>query len=345
MQGNPRTGTPFAMLICLPFYSGDRDQAVRLAAWIRDLGGVKNHDALLIVDKGTTSIDVIEPLREAFKSVTETSAEPEGEQGTWGNGTTDATAANSMWLTAVAYVYHVAKRRWFWLEPDAVPMRPTWLDEIEAEDKRGGKPFTGAFVDIPPHEPHMTGIAVYPPDVAACSLDMTVPGKIAWDYSGRRDTVGKGKAHFTKLIQHEYRIHGESPNFPTIESLSVIRPETAVFHRCKNDSLVQRLRERIGKLNPEQMSEEAIRAKPHIIARDLELLLNLEKRVFQLEQQLAVRSEPMTDKIVAALPIKPYTKTQLRGKPMKKKRTLSPEHKAKLVAGRAKAWADKKEKA
>lgn len=235
------------MLCVIPFFAGDKDQAVRLAHWIRDLGGVKNHDCLLVVDESTTAGGVYEPLAEAFKSVTVTASKPAGDQGTWGNGTTDATAANEMFLTGATYVYHKLKVPFFWLEPDAAPDRSTWLDEIEAEYKACGKPFMGMRVDMPPHEIHMSGIGCYPFDVANHSVAMMMPGKNAWDYAGRKDTVGKGKAHFTKLIQHVYRINGnvpEWPTFPTLESLSQINPEAAVFHRCKDETLIQQLKNR-----------------------------------------------------------------------------------------------------
>lgn len=260
------------MLICLPFFVGDKDQAIRLANWIKQLGGVGHHDCLLVRDGSASLEGVLDPCQAAFRSVTAIMAQSVGEQGKWGTGTTDATAANEMWLTASTYVFHKFQCRWFWLEPDAVPTRSTWADELEAEDREARKPFMGAYVNIPPHEPHMSGIAVYPASVPDYSLDMAIPGKIAWDYAGRRDTIGKGKAHLTKLIQHEYRIHGESPTFPNAKSLSVIKPETAVFHRCKDSSLIDRLSERLTAQKPApavQSREQTLEAR----VKELEALI------------------------------------------------------------------------
>lgn len=281
------------MLCLIPFFSKDKDQAVRLSNWLRDLGGVKNHDCLLVVDKSTDESGVIEPLSEAFRSVDTCHSIPTGAQGTWGSGTTDATAANEMFMTGAIWVYHKKKVPFFWKESDAAPTRSTWLDEIEAEYKACGKPFMGMRVDMPPHEVHMSGIGVYPWNVADHSLAMMTPGQIAWDYAGRNDTVKRGRAHFTKLIQHVYRINGttpEWPTFPTLESLSQINPETAVFHRCKDESLVDRLRERINSLEnkvdppPGFMTNEG----PLELAsgrREKELL----SRIADLEQQLAAK--------------------------------------------------------
>ncbi len=340
------------MIVCLPFFAGDKSQAVRLVNWIKDLGGVKNHSCLLVVDKGTNSVGVIEPLREAFRSVEETSAEPAGVQGEWGKGTTDATAANEMWLTAGAYVQHKIKKRWLWLEPDAVPLPlpfgRSWLDEIEAEDKKGAKPFTGAYVDSQPHEPHMSGVAVYPPCVADHSLDMAIPGKIAWDYAGRKDTIGKQKGYMTRLIQHEYRVDGISPTFPTLESLSIIRPEAIIFHRCKDSSLIDRLRERLGKTVTEPVSQPLAGPEEMIARRiyDRDVAI-LRARIEQLEgpkldpsKMQPSGNDVRTEAIKKLLPAKPYTKKQLRSK-----RPLSADRKAQLSAALAKAREAKKQKA
>lgn len=324
------------MICVIAFFSGDKHLAINLAEWLATLGGVSTHDCLLVVDRSTDSGGVLQPLQQAFRSVTETSSEPAGEQGAWGKGTTNATAANEMWLTAGDYVFHMVKKPWFWLEVDCVPMRPSWLDEIESEYARCRKPFMGAFVNIPPHEPHMSGVAVYPPDVAAHSLDMKIPNKIAWDYAGRRDTVGKKKAHFTSLVQHEYRIDGESPTFPTKDSLNVIKPSTAVFHRCKDDTLIARLREiRAEKQGATAIAEKMIAEAPNPLAAE-----NLELRVRLAEMERKITELVSREKIAPAnfeIAKASSPKQPLRGIQMKKKRILSPEHLAKLQAGRAKA--------
>lgn len=325
------------MICTLAFFAGDKPNAANLAQWINQLGGVKHHDCLLVVDAGTTPAGVVEHMHQAFKSLTIIRSEPVDSKGTWGDGTTDASGPNEMWLTAATYIQHRIRKRWFWLESDAIPTRSTWLDEIEAEDKRGAKAFTGAYVDIPPHEPHMTGIAVYPPDVASHSLAMAIPGKIAWDYAGRKETVDKGKAHFTDLIQHEYRIHGESPTFPTQESLSVIKARTAVFHRCKDSTLIDRLRERntYTSFSPKIGDDVEIQPRRAHASEDLLISVNrvaiLESENLQLKQTIKMMQEELDKRE------KPPT--------IKKTRTMSPEHKAKLGAALAKARATKADKA
>lgn len=329
------------MLTVLAFFSGDKPLAVNLARWIETLGGVSTHDCLLVVDKSTDSSGVIEPLCRAFKTVKETSSEPAGAQGTWGNGTTDATAANEMWITAGNYVYHMLRRPWMWIESDAVPLRPTWLDEIESEYQRARKPFMGAYVNIKPHEPHMSGNGVYPACVADHSMDMAIPNKIAWDYAGRRDTIGKKKAQFTTLIQHEYRVHGKEPTFPTKESLSIILPGTAVFHRCKDETLIDRLREiREEKKGAAGIAEKLVGQPENSLAAENTELRNRIERLEQLLQKggdaelnhaCAPQPASTVDRSNAASKV-PSPDAAKRGKQMKPKRQMSEATKAKLRA-------------
>jgi len=321
------------MLSTLSFFSGDKPLAISLANWIRDLGGVKNHECLLVVDKGTDAVGVIEPMTEAFGKVHVVRSDPVISAGQWGDGTADASAPNEMWLTAANYVFHVLKVPFFWMEADAAPTRSTWLDEIAAEYQVAlslKKRFMGMLVNLPGIEQHMSGIGVYPFDVANHSLEMMTPGKVAWDYAGRRDTVERQKAHFTDLIQHVYRKDGENPTFPTLESLEHINPRTAVYHRCKDFSLVDRLRERMassGAFKAEMEMREKVADEPsNLLAKALAKIEELE------EENSRLKSE------VVANRISPQKKI---GKTVNKKRTLSPEHLAKLADGRDKARARK----
>lgn len=338
------------MLICLPFFSGDRHLAVSLIDWIAQLGGTKTHDLLLIVDASTNSAGIADTARMCFHSVQEVQAEPVGVQGEWGKGTTNATACNEMWLTASIFIQHkFPKRRWFWLEADAVPTRPSWADEIENEDRNARKPFMGAYVNIPPFEPHMSGIAVYPYNVADYSMNMAVPQNIAWDYAGRRETVGKKMAHFTDLIQHEYRIDGKEPTFPTLESLSLIKPRTAVFHRCKDGTLVARLREKFSGVCVSGLNVSSSRdgqepkggnLSPNWPEGSTPSTSELHQKIRELEASNAKLREELKRRILESTPVAVVPVTSPRipipppihkvGSPMKKKRTITEEHRQKL---------------
>lgn len=320
------------MLCVISFYHGDKDQAIRLANWIRDLGGVKRHDCLLIVDKSTNANGVFEPLSEAFNAVT-MCVPSESPQVPWNPQTADATAPNEMWLAAVYHVAYNQKCRWFWLESDAAPTRSTWMDEIEDEDAANRKVFTGARVEIPPLDVHMSGIGVYPEVVWDFFPNGIFPGKVAWDYWGRETIVPR--AHFTDLIQHVYRINGISPTFVDQASLAHILPKTAVYHRCKDSSLIDRLRERLPGSKPQGESDS-------IEAHNLDSVGSTPTpAISDREAKLAAQLENMKAQFAAMK--RPVVVRQKRGKSMKKKkRSLTPEHKAKLVVALAKARAAKK---
>lgn len=270
------------MLVVLPYIHKDRDQMARLCQWLLELGGVENHDCLLVAGRDKYGAcphdqDIRDLCAKAFNRVLgRIEAQYVESTGTWGDGTTDASGPNEAFLTAKDWILHRWKKPWGWMESDAAPIRSTWLDEWESEYLKGAKPFMGMLVNVPPHEPHMSGIGVYPGDIAKYSVDMALPGRIAWDYAGRRDTVGKKRAHFTNLIQHVYRLNGQEPEwptFPTLESLSQINPEAAVFHRCKDLSLLDRLTERLRGQKP---------APKELPSREA----TLETRVKELEKEL-----------------------------------------------------------
>jgi hypothetical protein len=128
------------------------------------------------------------------------------------------------------------------VEADAVPMRSTWLDEIRREYYFCGRPFMGDFFregDIP----HMTGNAVYHPNwrVLAPSLAALGTEECAWDTLCAHETMPR--AHCAKTIQQIWR-----PSLPITAAYvhSNVRPETALFHQCKDSSLIDVLCQQAG---------------------------------------------------------------------------------------------------
>src|SRR5208337_4343819 len=79
-----------------------------------------------------------------------------------------------------------------WCEADTVPMRPTWLEEIEAEYAACGKPFLGQKITDSADFTYMTGTAVYPPNVRSYATFAALPGPNpvwGWDAQCAPDTV------------------------------------------------------------------------------------------------------------------------------------------------------------
>lgn len=238
------------MLVVLPFHAGDKDQAVRLAGWIRELGGVKEHSCLVLCPPTTDGVGVVEPLREAFGHVFGLILERD-EPG-WPQG------PNFMWhRMGVEMSARPQPEPWLWLEPDAVPLVPTWLDQIAAEYKTCGKPFMGDRTEVVGVAPHMSGVAVYPAMVCNHLERITdlfpPPGgqHYAWDLVFANQILPK--AHFTKLIHHVRwldPVRRTPPLFKDAASLSHLRPGAVLFHHNRNGDLIDRLREARGGVSP-----------------------------------------------------------------------------------------------
>ena len=65
--------------------------------------------------------------------------------------------------------------------------------------------------------------------------------ELAFDISAAPEILKH--AHCTTLIQQVFNTDGKPPSFADQASLSVIRKGAVLFHRCKDESLIERLRE------------------------------------------------------------------------------------------------------
>lgn len=168
------------------------------------------------------------------------------------------TLANWAWQSTARYIHNEREKMgqswvsWFWWEQDAIPLKPDWLQQLEAEYKRGNQPFMGHRV----HQmDHINGVAVYPWNVCQYTYKGMLCQAAAWDYVMRDET--KGVTHpANHLIGHIWNIaadgsptngDGKPPTFkdwPEVERL--VDPSLVIMHRCKDGSLTDRLLERIS---------------------------------------------------------------------------------------------------
>ena len=134
------------------------------------------------------------------------------------------------------------------VEPDAVPIKPGWFHAIRREYYGCGRPFMGHLEPASPVHPcHVAGNACYPWDVwsAGSMRALHCPFDLQLALDG---IVLQGLAHSTPSI---FQLWSSVPNanippeFPSIASLQSIPPQTLLFHRCKSNSLISRLREQL----------------------------------------------------------------------------------------------------
>lgn len=236
------------MLCTLPVYKNDVPKLLNLIKWIRQLGGCKDHDAVIVADADTPSRDVFQIQRESNLAFSATAiATTEKTVRGWPQG------PNELFLAAG----HFAKKRnmhWLFLEPDAVPLCPGWLDKIDIQYRVAGARYLGQLV--PCDQPglpsqHFTGVGVYPAD-AIDEIEQRIRSNpnAAFDISTADILVPQ--ATHCDLFQHLWGETGNPPTFghrripgTNVFGLDYLRPGAVLFHRTKDGKLIELLRKKI----------------------------------------------------------------------------------------------------
>lgn len=239
------------MLIALAYFSGDVKQAQNLLRFVGQLGGVSNHDALLVADSETPwneARDCHRLAKACFKSVHSITNGQHVEG--WIPGSCSLFKTAAVWCAGKPFAF---------IEPDACPLRSTWLDELEAAYAVCGKPFMGALIH---HQqpgwpnPYLEGCAVYPSNAWEIMEKTWLP-HVSWTRACAPVVVPQSVN--TPLIHHVYGQVREAPTFSDVRigkahSLADIRPGACLFHRCKDGSLIRLLRKKLNLLtNTEQL--------------------------------------------------------------------------------------------
>lgn len=235
------------MICALGLFDGDVGLAKELLSWCADLGGCPNHDVLLVIDDATQWSEVTEAItlaQKAFRSAT-TLFVPT-VQG-WIPG------ANALWSAAARWCEGKGEA-WFWLESDAVPLEPGWLDKIEEVYLLVKTPFMGAIIKgTDPRQPpfFMEGVACYPAQ-AWSRMQAHLSPTEAWVTSCA--PVVMPLASSTPLIQQFWGQEGTPPRFvpfrtassaPQDWTLENLRKGAVLFHREKSGELIGLLRRRL----------------------------------------------------------------------------------------------------
>lgn len=245
------------MTVCIPFHQGDAIATQRLVDWIHELGGCSAHDCRLIADAGVHYESVRKIRDSAARSfrevVVHTNQQPVSG---WIEG------SNSLFMTAC---YLCQGQPFLWLEPDAVPLKPRWLDAIQTEYVACKKPFLGPIIH---HQqpgwpnPYMEGVAVYPSG-AFNLLQPSHNPAVSW--TNTTAPISVPRCHPTKLIQH---VWGERNNPPVFEDAAKpgtnifgpenISPEAVIFHRAKDADLIKLLKRKAGIDTPTRSNADTV---------------------------------------------------------------------------------------
>ena len=242
------------LTVVIPFTQADAALAESLLEWIEKLGGCPANPCLLVADCKLAK-DVVKAVadraRRAFLTVTVTATPFSLPNEKWPIG------PNWMFETALRAFGERNDRPFLWLEPDATPMKASWLADIEnaylACCKR--KPFMGQVMRPGlaglPNE-MLSGVAVYPADACKRLLKEVIASKTKKAFDVATAEIVAPIAQHTRLI---WNFHGPSrdasPTFVRVIEkghpknalpLSAIPTPTVLFHRCKDASLINLLR-------------------------------------------------------------------------------------------------------
>lgn len=237
------------MLTVFPFYAGDVDRMIELLEWIRDLGGCKAHEALLVADAGVEfqrCLDVKTLAAKSFRSVELISNEVSVIG--WVEG------PKSLFLTAGARAQQ-RSQPFLQMETDAIPLRTDWLDLIDrAYSTLPGHAMGHIYPCEQPNFPRriLSGIGVFPAEVIRIAQFQLVAGE-NWDISVSKSLVGSLAIH-TPLIHHLWGEPDLPPTFVDRKTnaspknaftLADIPKEAVIWHRNKDGTLINLLRKKL----------------------------------------------------------------------------------------------------
>jgi len=237
------------MIVVIPFFKGDVHLALDLLEWCATLDGRAPQSCLLIPDadiQWTTGLEVLGKAQEAFSKVT-VAAPPTPYDAGW------PAAANQMFLFAAEYVARELKEPWLWLEPDAIPLCSKWATILEDAYRVCGKPYMGAVItgELKGKPfPHMNGVGVYPADAFSVMAPVIRGTPLAFDVAcvsvllPQVADTPKIHCHWGKFAMPPIFVRQHVPGVENTVTQSFIRPEAVLFHRNKDGSLLDILREK-----------------------------------------------------------------------------------------------------
>lgn len=220
------------ILICVPFWEGDKDQAIDLLRIIAGLqaGHAGQTAHILLVARQDINIDpnMIKIISPKFNIFTYKSQSP--LRG-WPQG------ANGMFGSSMIYIANAFKDKYecvYWCEPDAIPVCPNWFWCLVEEWR---KKHTEALIvgcrstiDGNSQTDHVTGCALYHPNIARLMPYLTNCQTVAWDYQHRAKILQV--AGSTPIIQNRY---GQR----NLDHAVINEAGVVVIHGVKSDCIVR----------------------------------------------------------------------------------------------------------
>lgn len=193
------------ILICIPYWEKDKTEAIEVCKIIAGLQtghvGATAHVLLICRQDSTIDPNMVKIVSAKFNTFTYKSQSPlKG----WPAG------PNGMFGNAMIHIANNFKEKYeclYWLEPDAIPIRPNWFWDLVLEWRRKHPNawIVGCRADCNGDGTgdHITGCAIYHPNIARLMPCLTTCSLVAWDYMHRAKIIQV--AGHTKLIENYYK--------------------------------------------------------------------------------------------------------------------------------------------
>jgi len=186
------------MIVAISYYDGDLAQMRRWASHVAKLGSYKAHKLILAPVRGVSTEGIKDTLQGVFGEII---IENCTHVQTGWPISCNLAFEQVCWLVSMKL-----KEPFLWMEPDAIPLTPDWIDKIAAAYASCGKPFMGDFVGIngimPNGVDHMSGVAVYHWDLHRLAPSLFNNEFTAWDIASAGNVVPQMAR--TDLIQHDW---------------------------------------------------------------------------------------------------------------------------------------------
>ena len=244
MRDFPGTAHTGEVMVVIPFCNGDGRMFFKNIEWWRDLNDGQRHefDALLSYENNTNQqvVHQITALAKTLFRNVYTTSYPHGQPGEWMQTIAFRHAATQVQLRF--------NQPFIWIEYNMIPLKRGWLDALVNAYRVCGKPFAGPIV---PNMGHMNGTGIYPADTPSRIPRGINATRTAWDVAMKPEMI-QHCHDLSALMYHCWGVnggrlhpyHGTAPSFWHNDLINQIPPSAMTFHRCKDGSLIDRLRER-----------------------------------------------------------------------------------------------------
>lgn len=145
---------------------------------------------------------------------------------------------NFMWQrVARRLAYERNPHRWFWWEPDCVPLEKGWMRRLADVVSAQPRPVAGAVTWQQETGHYLAGVAIYPPSCSRLFCTALNAVDQPWDVAAQHhDAILDSTHDISALICH--RPDKEGAHFETMADVKRLVPEgSLLYHKCKDGSL------------------------------------------------------------------------------------------------------------